>query len=181
MFSLEPWHWECSDELFKTISSRRILKKKVFCLTWGENAVHDVAWKCDLQMLKCQKQKKKKKTQRIWTFYALFFPSFNIVSFSHSAVGGRKGEKNGSQSWFRSICICNSSSQGKWDGCSPGLESLMAGQKDIPKHMDYTQIKNNYDFSPPKNIYWFVFFFPFQKVGLISGVWFVLFCLVLFE
>lgn len=117
-------------------------------------------WPADAEM---SETKEKKRNREFELFIFLFSPSFNIVSFSHSAAGGRKGEKNGRQSWCRSICICNSSSQGEWDGCSPGLESLMAGQKDIPKHMDYTQMKNNYDFFPKKIFTCLGFFFSFSK------------------
>lgn len=50
----------------------------------------------------------------------------------------------------------------------------MAGQKGIPKHMDQTEIKNNFCF-PKKGIYGFGWvFLPFQKVDFI---WFGFWCL----
>lgn len=98
---------------------------QVFLSYSGENAHHVAAWKYDLQMLKSQKQKEQKRRLNLFLFFFL-----NTVSFSHPAVGGRKEEKRGSQSWFGSIYVSDLSSQGdcaplEIDAPSDGSQSLL--------------------------------------------------------
>lgn len=115
---------------------RKHFYKASFLSYSGENAHHVAAWK--IQPVDAKVISKKKEV-KIFNFC---FKYCSFVSFSHPAVGGRKREKTGSQSWFMLVIPTARGLCSHRHGCSFRLESLTGGQKGVPECIYYTEVKD---------------------------------------